>query len=100
MDEGANRIGDPPGRTAVLEREAAELRERLDSLLAELDQRRWRARGRLGRLRQMALPVLGGAVAIAGLLTAMTWLQRRRTRGWRERLALAMHMRELPLIRR
>ena len=85
MDEGPNRLdpGNPEGRNAILEREAAELRERLDRLLAEFDQRRWRWQGRWGRLRDIALPMLGGALAIGIVIALARW---RREETWSDRI--------------
>ena len=78
MDEGANRLGrDPAARTAALENEAAALRERLDTLLDELDRRRRRARADLSKLRRYGVPTILGAALLAGAISAFVSYRRR-----------------------
>ena len=81
MDEGANRLGrDPAARTAALENEAAALRERLDTLLDELDRRRRRTRLELSKLRRYGVPSILGAAIVIGVVSALIYRGRTQSR--------------------
>jgi hypothetical protein len=69
VDEGENRLSrDAAARTAALQSEAAALRDRLDTLLAELDRRRLRARGDLTKVRRYGLPLLGALILVGAVV--------------------------------
>jgi hypothetical protein len=69
VDEGEDRLSrDAAARTAALASEAAALRERLDTLLAELDRRRLRVRGDLTKVRRYALPLLGAVLVVGAVV--------------------------------
>jgi hypothetical protein len=84
---------DRRARTAVIEKEAAAIRQRLDELLAELDHRRRPTMFvDLAQIKAYVAPALAGAAVVGGVVALIAWRRReaRRLRALPRHLQTAL----------